>query len=392
MGSKIDTVEARARLKARPAPHWHKLEAGQHIGFRKMTASSSGTWIAQHRDTSTGTQVRRSLGGFDDLPPNERFTAAVKAARSWFAHLGQGGSHQVVTVSEACAAYGQHLRNKGRPTTADDVEARFRRRIEGDALALIELPKLTRNHMQAWRKRLEGTFVARKGSTTKTEGRTLSASGVNRDMTALRAALNHAHDEGSVTTDQAWRVALRPIKGADHRREGYLTAPQRAALVAASPSGLAEFIKALALVPVRPGALAKLTVAAFDRRSSVLTVAQDKAGADRKIKLPPSTALFFEAQSKQKLPGAPLLARPDGKHWGKDSWKAPLKAAALAAGLPSSTTAYTLRHSSITDLVTGGLDLLTVAQLSGTSVAMIERHYKHLRAEDSAAALARLAF
>jgi site-specific recombinase XerD len=50
-----------------------------------------------------------------------------------------------------------------------------------------------------------------------------------------------------------------------------------------------------------------------------------------------------------------------------------------------------MRHSVITDLVTGGLDLLTVALLSGTSVAMIERHYGHLRAEHAAAALATLA-
>ena len=44
-----------------------------------------------------------------------------------------------------------------------------------------------------------------------------------------------------------------------------------------------------------------------------------------------------------------------------------------------------------TDLVHDGLDLLTVAQLSGTSVAMIEKHYGHLRSEVATEALARLA-
>ena len=38
-----------------------------------------------------------------------------------------------------------------------------------------------------------------------------------------------------------------------------------------------------------------------------------------------------------------------------------------------------------------GLDLLTVAQISGTSVVMIERHDGHLRGEVAATALARLA-
>lgn len=68
----------------------------------------------------------------------------------------------------------------------------------------------------------------------------------------------------------------------------------------------------------------------------------------------------------------------------------PIKEAARAADLPDSTTAYAMRHSTLTNLVTGGLDLLSVAQISGTSVAMIERHYGHLNADRAAAALAGL--
>jgi hypothetical protein len=48
---------------------------------------------------------------------------------------------------------------------------------------------------------------------------------------------------------------------------------------------------------------------------------------------------------------------------------------------------YTMRHSVISDLVHDGLDLLTVAQISGTSVAMIERHYGHLRGDVAAGRL-----
>ena len=83
--------------------------------------------------------------------------------------------------------------------------------------------------------------------------------------------------------------------------------------------------------------------------------------------------------------------RAEGKAWDKDSWKGPIKEAAHLSQLPPGTTAYTLRHSTITDLVSGGLDLLTVAQISGTSVRMIEKHYGHLRGERAAAALAGLA-
>jgi site-specific recombinase XerD len=64
---------------------------------------------------------------------------------------------------------------------------------------------------------------------------------------------------------------------------------------------------------------------------------------------------------------------------------------AAAVGLPDSITDYAMRHSVITDLVTGGLDLMTIAQLSGTSIAMLEKHYSHLRAAHAADALATLA-
>ncbi|MGJ7530784.1 hypothetical protein [Variovorax sp. GB1P17] len=42
---------------------------------------------------------------------------------------------------------------------------------------------------------------------------------------------------------------------------------------------------------------------------------------------------------------------------------------------------YTLRHNTITDLVQAGLDTLTVAQIAGTSVWMIELYYGHLTRE-----------
>ena len=117
---------------------------------------------------------------------------------------------------------------------------------------------------------------------------------------------------------------------------------------------------------------------------------ENTTAKDRCIKLPDVTAEHFEAAVKEKLPTAPLLSRADGMAWNKDAWKWPTKATVVTAGLPSGTSAYTLRYSVISDLVHDGLDLLTVAQISGTSVAMIEWHYGHLRSDVAASALAKL--
>lgn len=151
------------------------------------------------------------------------------------------------------------------------------------------------------------------------------------------------------------------------------------------------FLRGLSLVPLRPGAPASLRVADFDNGLSVLSIGKDKSGRDRKIKLLKATAAFFVQASKDKLPAAPLIALADGKAWDKDSWNWPVQAAVMRAELPSSTTAYVLRHSAIADLVVPGLDLATTALLSGTSVAMIERPYMHLQADRAMDALARLA-
>ena len=151
------------------------------------------------------------------------------------------------------------------------------------------------------------------------------------------------------------------------------------------------FVRALCLLPLRPGAVAALTVADFDKRTAELTIGKDKSGKPRRIVLPVAAASLFATQAKNKLPTAPLFMRGNGKAWDKEAWKGPIANAATAAELPTGATAYTLRHSTITDLVVGRLPLLTIAQISGTSVEMIERHYGHLARDAAVEALAGLA-
>jgi integrase len=171
----------------------------------------------------------------------------------------------------------------------------------------------------------------------------------------------------------------------------YLDREQRGNLIAYAEDDLAKFLWGLSMLPLRPGALAALRVEDFECRLGVLRIGKDKSGQDRNIKLPSEIAFPLKQAAADRSPNAPLFVRADGHAWNKDSWKGPVMSAALRAGLPPKTTAYTLRHSVITDLVHGGLDLLTVAQISGTSVAMIEKHYGHLRNSVAAVALARLA-
>jgi integrase len=386
----IRTVEARAKLKPRREPYWEAVRKGAYIGFRLLTKAGPGAWVARWRDEGTGKQRYHALGAFEELPPHGRRDAAAAAAETWFQHLGAGGRVEAASVAWACRAYVQHLREE-RPAVADEAEARFRRWVLSDPIADIELTKLQPAALLAWRKRITAAPARTSAKVQPADPRPRARGSINREMTGMRAALNHARTLGAVTTDAAWRVALKPLKDADGRRDIYLTREQRQAWNAAAPADAAELLRALSLVPLRPGALAALNVGDFDKRHGALRVGTDKAGADRKLPLPPATAAFFAKCAAGALPGAPLLRRADGTRWTKDAWKWPLKAAAAKADLPAAVVAYSMRHSVITDLVHGGTDTLTVAQLSGTSIAMIERHYGHLRAEHARKALEALA-
>jgi hypothetical protein len=93
-------------------------------------------------------------------------------------------------------------------------------------------------------------------------------------MTCFRAALNLAFLDGLVTSDFAWRSKLRPIKNADRRRELYLDRAQRLKFIQKAPPDLAAFLSGLCQLPLRPGALARLTVGDYDKRLKVLRIGQ----------------------------------------------------------------------------------------------------------------------
>lgn len=385
----ISTVAAQDKLTPRREPYWAKITLGCYLGFRKMAAGSEGSWLARCKDETTGKQQFKALGDFNELARNKRHDAAKKEAQAWLDHLGRGGSNRVVTISEVCADYVSHLRTNKGDTSADDAQGRLNRHVLNDKkFSALELTALTPPHLDKWRKALKAKPVA----IGKDREKPRSDSAFNRDMTCFRAALNLAFEDGLITSDFAWRSKLLPIKNADKRRDVYLDKEQRRKWIEHAEADLAIFLQAMSQVPLRPKALSDLTVAQFDKRLKTIKVGKDKNGQDRKLPLPDATAEFFATLCKDKLPGAPLLTRSNGKAWNKDAWKHPVKKAVKAAGLPDDASCYSMRHSVITDLVHGGTDTLTVAQLSGTSVAMIEKHYGHLTGDHARKALSLLEF
>jgi integrase len=382
----LSKVSTRERLKTRREPYWQQLGTGRWLGFRRMTQGSCGSWIARAIDT-TGARQQRAIGQFEALPPSERYRAAIEIASSFFDGLGRGLKVKPHTVADACERYITYQQEINGDKAARDAERRFKGYVLPQQIARVEVAKLVPGHVQDWRK----TLMSRPTKSGANRGGTRSASSLNRDMTCLRAALNLALKDGFIASDFAWRSALTPVAAADKRREIYLDQAQRGLLINAASQDLANLIRGSAQLPIRPGALSKLTVADFDQRLSTLRISNDKTGRTRTLTLPPSIVRFLAVLCRDKLPGAPIFSRANGRAWDKDAWKHPFKVAAEAAQLPRGATLYCLRHSVITDMITDGLDTLTVAQLADTSLLMIERHYGHLSRHKATHALEKLA-
>ncbi|WP_366514805.1 integrase [Sphingomonas sp.] len=381
----LSRVKDRESLKPRREPHWQRLRPGCFMGFRVAARGGAGTWIARAYDESKRGYRLKALGSFGEKPANERFAVAKAAAEAFASEVDRGSvtDEKIETVQDACERFGK---------TRSDAEARFKRYVYSDPIAKVKLAKLRRSHIAAWRTRLEETpalVSRRKKGEPITRAR--SPATLNRDMAVLRTALGGVLPLGAPNTEAAWQEPLRPVKNAVKRRTLYLNRDQRRCLVDAIGSEAEPFVRALCLLPLRPGAVAALTAGDFDKRTSELTIGKDKAGNGRRILVPAVAAVLFTKAGKDKLPAAPLFTRSNGKAWDKETWNDPIAEAAIAVKLPAGVTAYTLRHSTITDLVTSGLPLLTVAQISGTSAEMIEKHYGHLVRHAATEALAGLA-
>jgi len=418
--ARIDTKRGREGLAPRREPYWYKLSRDRHLGVRKLSEQSTGTWIARFRDES-GKRQYRSLG---ECGETLDFDAAKLAAEAWFRDHEHGVRDRLhtgerSTVEIACRSYVRALRAEGRPEAAHDAHMRFRRTVYGrnadsefgpqrrrvsqeppkeypadraprkakrkpkarkweaisHELAQIPLSKLRTPRLRAWHVELV------------TRG--LSKAAANRTLTALKAALNMAVTDRIVTAVAAQEWAqVEPLKGAARRRELFLDVSQRRALLEHAAGAVRQLIAATIYTGCRAGELTSARRSAFDARTKSLSVT-GKTGS-RTIPLTESGVALFSGLAKDKLPSAYLLTRDDGKPWGHSDWDEEVKAAAARAKLPAETCLYTLRHSFITQALLDGVSTLEVSKIVGTSLTMIEKHYGHLVQETVRERLARV--
>jgi integrase len=362
----ITTKAGRDKLPERMEPYWYPLRKGAAVGYR---TKATGTWIARYRDRQ-GKQHYNALGSHAD------FSAAKTAAEDWLKRETESvhRSPSRGTVRDALCAYVRHKRSLGRRASAWDAGQRFRLTVgRKSEFGRMRLEDVMREDVDAWRNGLK------KGRKPRS---------VNRQVRAVVAALNYAVTHGRAGKREAWKLD-HLVDDAETNTAIFLTDVQRARLVAAAPKPLAALLTGFTHTGARPSELAKATVADFDTKGATVTLRHNKGRGGklrtRAVTLSDAGATFFRAQVRGKLPKAPLITNAEGAHWSDQQWCAGIEKAITTANdtakkpaqrIPAGASAYSFRHTRISELLQlYDVDPLTTAQQTGTSVAMIEKHY-----------------
>jgi len=264
------------------------------------------------------------------------------------------------SVEAACQDYVEDRRGERNEACAHDAQKRFERTVYGTAFGRMAVGALLSADIKKWRQQTG-----------------LSKSSQNRTMTALRAALNLAVQNRRVAADRRIEWAcVRQHPGVNQRRTLFLDLEQRRLLLRHAAGAVADLMAGMMLTGARPGDLTHARCSQYDSRTQSVTFTAKRA--IRTVPLSQAAVSLFDRLAQHKRPEAWLFTRDDGKPWAHSDWDELVRAAAAKAGLPAGVCLYTLRHGFITQALMDGMSTFDVARLSGTSLAMIERHYGHL--------------
>lgn len=375
MKQRIDTSAARSNLAPRREPYWMAIPDidGAYVGFRR----GPDTWIARIREE--GRQRIQALGRHPDHKD------AIRAARSWIQDRQMGVLDHNATVTDACEAYLANLKSEKSIQAATEAAARLRRWVLGrkfttrehreHSISRVTLAKLRPDQLKEWRSGLVPPDL-------NGEALRKARASANRNIAALIAALNFAFRQRMVASDFAWAADLKFKDTQARKQRRVLSHAERTALLAAAKGAIRDFLEGLMLTGARPIELTRLNVSDYDLIAGTLALTSYKGRrVNANVRHFPVRVVraerLIDRLCKDKLPTAPLFTRDDGRRWQHGDWDELVRTARDAAGIKN-ITAYDLRHTFITEALTGGVDPLTVSEMVGTSLQQITVTYGKL--------------
>lgn len=399
----ITTRNARAGLKA--GLHWRAIDPDVHLGYRKGVRA--GKWLVRwYRGDGAYGQV--TLATADDALAADglnvlNFAQATSAARKHVenhrketkaAAAGPAKTVQEAVEEYLCVRESRERAQLGHGALKRDARSRLSKHVLQTALANKALYKLEAKDFREWRRTLPEA---------------LAPATVRRLVNDLKAALNRAAAHHRTQLPAEIEGIIRDGLKADEARSPearrqVLPEDDIPRLIKAAKAvddagnwegDLYRLILVLAATGARFSQISRMTVGDVQSQQRRLLVPVSRKGRGEKriekIALPvgqdvidallPAIANRDVADPLltrwKKIQISPTVWRRDRREpWrSRSEMDRPWAAIVSAAGLPSTTLPYALRHSAIVRNLKFGLPTRLVAALHDTSIAMIEKHY-----------------
>jgi integrase len=220
-----------------------------------------------------------------------------------------------------------------------------------------------------WDDRYRSIPIEADGELNTPEDRRKRQSTANRALAVFKAALNMAHREGKVASDDTWR-RVKPFKGVDRPKVRFLEADEALRLMNACDPDFRRIVHGALLTGCRYGELCALRVGDFKATPMPLIQLEDsKSGKGRHVYLNEEGAAFFGAQAAGRPEAEPLFLRAEGEPWGRSHQARRMKDASRSAEIDPPATFHELRHTYASHYLMNGGNLAGLAQQLGTADA-----------------------
>lgn len=405
--SRIETREARRKLKASKRPYWRQVVIGVFLGYAK--GSTRATWIARWREG--GGYREQRLGAADDAMDADgavtlSYSQAVKGAQAQAAGGGKAAPRFYGDGMTVGAALDEYLtwRKADRPDSSANKtdEHAFNRHVRpkfgtrtvaslGGAelrewLAALAKTPPTNRAAKGARKRRTGVDMADPAVRRK---RRQSA---NRVWNAFRAALNHAwrDERNGIETDAAWR-RVKPLDVEEAGPPRMLEHDEITRLLNAAQGEFRSLLRGALFTGARYGELTNLRAGDYLAGEHAIVIRQSKTG---KVLVQPLTdegSKFFDSVTVGRARDALIFERTKGEGWSKSDQARPMREAAERArveGVSFKVTRAT--YGKLLLLATKDIEL--VAKALGHSDSRITRkHYAQYLPSEVAAGVRKMA-
>lgn len=395
---RLETRDARAKLKTSTEPYWRQIVPGTFLGYRKGKRATA--WVVRQR-TQAGGYSEQRIGTPDDHADADgsvvlSYGQAVKVATMTQVeqrtaaprHYGQG-----LTLAAVMQSYiDGHLAGKGSQSV---TQLQFDRHIRDDIGQKL-VTQLDAPALRKWHKALADKPATIRGKVqpfdrsdrAQVRGRRATA---NRILSMVKAALNLAWKDDQLPADlPAYWKKVDPFPLGEDPPPRMLEPDEITRLLNAAPADLRALLQGALMTGARLGELRALEVRHFDPDTATLRLYQFKTGKTLTQPLTAEGVALFDSLTAGRDPEARIFLRADGREWAKGDVIRPMAEAAAAArleGVSFKTTRAT--YGKLLLQATGNIEL--VAKALGHSDSRITRkHYAQYLPNELSAAVAML--